>query len=525
MDLFAVEEGHAKLFRRTAGAASHRPLRALALTAPLVRPAAAPEPRAQTPSIRSLAEQELLSHFAPPSVIADESGDILFVHGRTGEFLEPAPGEPGMNVLTMAREGLKAELTAALQEAVRRRVEVVRKNLFARADGPSGPLDLTVRPLEHPPKARPLFVITFETVRGGPRRTIGGRKARSRRTLPSREAALERELISTRTNLQSTIEELEAANEELRSANEEIQSVNEELQSTNEELETTREEQQSLNEELISVNAELQDRLVELGNVNDDMKNLLDSLEVPTLFVDRQLRIKRFTRHAPRVVNLIPGDIGRPVEHVVTNFDNVDLAEQARAALLDLKAHEFEVKTRDDRWYLLRALPYRTLENDVDGVVLTFLDIHSLKTARDQLDALNRQLEEHRRFQTDVIDTLRESVLVLDSELRVVSANRKFYEAFGETAASSQGRLLFELGDGQWDIPRLKELLDHVIPENRMFEGFRVEHTYPHGGRKVLILNARKILATDSRSDLLLLAIETAGDAPAQGAPLQDSPR
>jgi len=516
-DLFGMEDRHTKIFKRKASAAMHRPMGELAVTSPPVRPAAAPGSRPQTRNIRSLAERELLTRFAPPSVIVEESGEILFVHGRTGRFLEPAPGEPSMNVLTMAREGLRAELAAAIREAARHRVEVVKKGLFARGENTSPPVDLTVRPLDDPTVDRPLFVVTFETegVRAG--RTAKGKKAASRRAVPGREAALERELVSTRENLQSTIEELEATNEELRSANEETQSVNEELQSTNEELETTREEQRSLNEELISLNEELRDKLEELGHANDDMKNLLDSLEVPTLFVDRQLRIRRFTSHAPTVVNLISGDIGRPLEHVVTNLEDVDLSEHARAALLELKAQELEVKTRDGHWYLLRALPYRTLEDNLEGVVLTFLDIHGLKTARDQLNALNRQLEEHRRFQADVIDTLRESVLVLDSGLKIVSANRKFYETFGETAASTEGRLLFELGDGQWDIPRLKELLGRVIPEDRMFEGFRVEHTFPRAGSKVLTLNARKIVATDSRSALLLLAIEAAGDAPAQG--------
>jgi two-component system CheB/CheR fusion protein len=516
LDLFEMQDRHAKIFKRRGTTGTHLSIADLAAAPPRTRPVPNVGHRLPVKSIKSVAERELLARFAPPSLIVDESGEILFVHGRTGRFLELAAGETSLNVLEMAREGLKAELTVALREAADRRVEVVRGQLFVRGDATPTPLDISVRPLEDPGGERRLFVITFTAADTEPAGKPGGSPSDSGPEGATREAALERELVSTRENLRRTVEELESANEELRSAGEEAQSVNEELQSTNEELETTREEQQSLNQELISVNAELQDRLVELGHVNDDMKNLLDSLEVPALFVDNQLNIKRFTRHAPRVVNLIPGDVGRPLEHVVSNLENVDLAEQARATLLDLAGRELEVRTRDGRWYLLRTLPYRTVEDDLDGVVLTFVDIHHLKAIRDQVDALNEQLREEQRYQAAVIDTLRESVLVLDNELKVVSANRRFYETFKETSASTEGRRIFELGDGQWDLPGLKQLLDQVIPESRMFEGFRVEHAFPRIGRKVMVLNARKIPATATRPALLLLAIED--ESPA-GAP------
>jgi two-component system CheB/CheR fusion protein len=508
LDLFEVRDRHAKIFRRKGTAGIHRPFGDLDAPVPRARPVPIIGNRAPGRSIRALAERELLARFAPPSLIVDEGGEILFVHGRTGRFLELSAGETSLNVLDMAREGLKAELTAALREAADQGAEVVKEQLIVRGEATHTPVAIAVRPLDEPGSERRLFVITLTTTGTDPAKKAALNPPHPAQEGVSREAALERELISTRENLQRTIEELESANEELRSAGEETQSVNEELQSTNEELETTREEQQSLNQELISVNAELQDRLVELGHVNDDMKNLLDSLEVPALFVDNQLHIKRFTRHAPRVVNLIPGDIGRPLEHVVSNLDNVDLVGEARDTLLDLVGRELEVRTRDGRWYLLRTLPYRTVEDDLDGVVLTFVDIHNLKAIRDQVDALNQQLREEQRYQAAVIDTLRESVLVLDGECKVVSANRRFYETFKETPASTEGRQLYELGDGQWDLPRLRGLLEQVISEGRVFEGFRVGHTFPRIGRKVMVLNARKIPATGTRPALLLLAIE-----------------
>ena len=325
---------------------------------------------------------------------------------------------------------------------------------------------------------------------------------------------LERELAYTKENLQATIEEqqasneelkstneeLQSTNEELQSTNEELQSANEELQSTNEELETSKEELQSVNEELVTVNAELQAKIEQLAAMQNDMKNLLDNINVGTLFLDRQLRIKRITRDAVKIYRLVNSDVGRPLSDIKSNIEDVDLINDARIVLDTLIPFEREVHTKD-ACYLARIQPYRTLDNVIDGVVLTFTDINARVAAE---AAVNEQ----RELFESIVNTVREPLIVLDGDLRVITASRAFYRYSQTDEQNTLGRLIFHLGNKQWDIPILRELLENILPKNQVLENFSMEHDFPLIGPKKLLLDARRIVTGEGSRPLIMLAME-----------------
>jgi two-component system CheB/CheR fusion protein len=328
--------------------------------------------RVRNVAVSAVAEKFLLEHFAPASVLVDRAGEILFAHGRTGRFLELPAGRATLNVLEMARGGLRYQLARALRSAFARKKAVVVENLHVTTNAETRLLNVTVRPFRDS-KIGDLAMVVFQELPEKPAgrsrgKTIGGPNA------AARVRRLEEELKQTREQLKTVIQELENANEELASYNEELQSTNEELQSTNEELETSKEELQSLNEELMTINVELQNKNEELARTNDDMRNLLDNTGIATIFLDDQLRIKRFTVEAKKLANLIDSDVGRPLGDITTNLD-VDLAARARAVNESSSALEELVKTRDGRLYLLRVIPYCTVQNVIQGVVVILIDV------------------------------------------------------------------------------------------------------------------------------------------------------
>ena len=301
-------------------------------------------------------------------------------------------------------------------------------------------------------------------------------------------------------HLQTTIEELETSNEELKSSNEELQSTNEELQSTNEEMETSKEELQSLNEELVTVNAELQGKIEDLSRANDDMKNLFDSTRIATLFLDNQLCIKRFTSEATKIINLIQSDVGRPVSHIVSNLEQDTLSRDAQEVLDSLVAKERRVRTKDGRWYLNRVIPYRTLDNVIDGVVITFTDISEQKIAELVLAARN--------LAEGIVETVGDPLVALDGGLRVVAANTAFYGLFQTVSDATVGQLFYDLGNGQWNIPRLRELLEQILPQNSRVDNFIVEHDFPRIGRQKMTIDALRIHREGIGAETILLTIK-----------------
>jgi two-component system CheB/CheR fusion protein len=322
-----------------------------------------------------LAERLMLHKLVPPTVLVHERGDVVHIHGRTGPYLEPAPG-PGpqarVNIFNMAREGLQIHLAAAIRQAANRAGEVVvRRGVRVKLNGGRALVDLKVQQLSQPEPLRGLFLVSFEQP------ALADPEAGREEGEPMGHLVeLERELQHTREGHQGTIEELETTNEELQSANEE-------LQSANEELETSKEELQSANEELHTVNAELQGKVEELSDATDDMRNLLNGTKIATVFLDADLKIKRFTEQAKQVIRIVSSDVGRSIGDLVTRFHYGQLEEDAREVLRTLAPKEFEVRG-EQGWYMLRILPYRTAENMISGLVITFVEVSRLKSLEER---------------------------------------------------------------------------------------------------------------------------------------------
>lgn len=399
---------------------------------------------AAKPTIRELTEQELLRQFAPPCVVVNGRGDILYINGRTGKYLEPAPGDAGNNVLQMAREGMRCELTIALHKAEAGKKPIIYKNLQVKTNGGFTGVNLTVRPMA--PRAgeseQALFMIIFEDACADDKKrttepaagseTPGGGTARI--------SELENQLQAKEEYLQSTLEEMQAANEELKSVNEELQSVNEELQSTNEELETSKEELQSMNEELSTVNAELQQKVGDLSRTNNDMNNLLAGTNIGTLFLDHQLRIQRFTPAVRRIINLISTDTGRPVSDIAYRIKGYDgLVSDARSVLDTLVPREAEVQIPDGQWYHMRIQPYRTLENVIEGAVITFVEITEMKRLQEEI----RETGQLRRLAGIVCD-LNYAVTVCDLKGRIMAWNPAAVKLYGWSETEA---LAMNIGD------------------------------------------------------------------------------
>ena len=345
------------------------------------------------PRLRELTEQGMLQHYAPAGALINERGDILYVHGHTGRYLEPAPGEAGMNILKMAREGLRQDLTTALHETIAHKKPVRHAGLLIKTNGGFSTVNLTVRPAITTGNVSTepgLFLVVFEEApaleQECPQKAEVADAGESATNVDARIAALEHLLQTKEEYLHATNEELETSNEELKSSNEEMQSVNEEMQSTNEELETSKEELQSVNEELATVNAELQTKVTDLTRINNDMSNLLASTGIGTIFVDHQLRIQRFTPAITQVINLIQTDVGRPVGHIVSNLKSYDrLVEDVQEVLDSLVPKDIEVQTKENTWYQLHIRPYRTTENVIEGAVITFTDVTEMKKTQEAL--------------------------------------------------------------------------------------------------------------------------------------------
>ncbi|MEO6463151.1 MAG: CheR family methyltransferase, partial [Candidatus Eisenbacteria bacterium] len=457
-----------------------------------------------------LTDQLLLQLYAPASVITDLRGNILYVHGETGKYLRPGPGQPTLNVVDMAHEELQLELRAAIHRAAARGTPTLERRVSARAGGDFKLVSFSVRRVTTGDSGDGLLLLSFQPVAPevpavAAREGVAG----SVDALCIQE--LERDLAYTRENLHATIEEQQTSNEELKSTNEEMQSTNEELQSTNEELETSTEELQSVNEELVTVNGELEAKIAQLAGMQNDMKNLLDNINIGTIFLDTSMVIRRFTHEAAGIYHLVASDVGRPLSNIKTDLEGEDLLPAAQAVLDSLIPHEREVRTARGTWFVARIQPYRTLDNVVDGVVLTFVDITEMKRVR-------QELQEARELAEGIVDTVREPLVVLNGALQVVSASRSFYQHFRVTPAETEGRRLHELGDGQWDIAALRELLEGVVPRDRSFDGYVVEHEFPGIGRARLKLSGRRIVSGTGGAALILLAIELPGLAERAGA-------
>jgi len=392
-DLFAPVSAKFRLFRRKESGA-----RQDAVEFPLSISATPPRwtearPAANPPlSLQSLADQLVLQRHAPPAVLTNDKGDILYISGHTGKYLEPAAGKANWNLFAMARHGLRHELSSACLRALRQEEAVRVPGLKVDAGGAEQSVDVTVQRLQEPGPLHGLLMIVFTDV-AAPVAVEAAVRAPDTHARGARLRALERELLQVRAAVRASNEEMQISQEELRFSNEELQSTNEELQSTNEELTTSKEEMQSMNEELQTLNAELQAKLRDLSRASDDLQNLLNSTDIATLFLDSELRVRRFTPQAAAIIKLIPADVGRPVTDLVSDLDDPSMADDVRDVLRTLASREKPVATRDGRWFSVRIMPYRTVDNRIEGVVITFADITAAKTLEARLRGQHASLE------------------------------------------------------------------------------------------------------------------------------------
>jgi PAS domain-containing protein len=386
--------GKTRFYRRLDSALGAEPVEFPSSFFPDLPHAATVQPQARTaiPNLQTLSDQLLLQRFSPAAVLTNDKGDILYISGRTGKYLEPAAGKANWNIFAMAREGLRYELNNAFQKALRQKTAAGLKGVKVGTNGGVQAVDITVQPISEPAALQGMVMIVFTDVATSSETKAAGKTVRASARSASL-AALERELQQAREETQTCREKMQTSQEELKSTNEELQSTNEELQSTNEELTTSKEEMQSLNEELQTVNHELQAKVDELSQSNNDMKNLLDSTDIATLFLDDALNVRRFTPQTTSIIKLIGGDAGRPITDIATGLDYPGLAADAREVLRSLAFIEKQAVTRDGRWFLVRIMPYRTLENRIDGVVITFSNITAAKTLEAQLRLTRSETE------------------------------------------------------------------------------------------------------------------------------------
>jgi two-component system CheB/CheR fusion protein len=431
-NLFTTIDRKAKVYQRKASDLNLQRIAAARLFPRLPETETGPAARLSGASdhklpLHEIAIRTLLAHYAPVGALVNERGDILYLLGRTGRYLEPAPGEASMNIFRMAREGLRGDLTIALHRAVSLGTPERQFGLRVRTEDSLAIANLTVMPVPADPEGvlpRGLFLVILEEAKADEPKLLSEAAVDRVEGKPVPDLneyiiRLKQELRAKDEYLQTAVEELETSNEELRSAHEEMQSVNEEMQSTNEELETSKEELQSVNEELATVNNELQAKVADLSRSNNDMKNLLSGTGIGTIFVDHRLRILRFTPTVSTLINLIETDVGRPVDQIRSNLTEYDhLAADIQEVLDNLAPKELEVQTKTGEWFLLRIRPYRTLENVIEGAVITFTEISTMKKAQ----AVLRDSDALRRLAVVVRDT-RDAILVHDLAGRILAWN------------------------------------------------------------------------------------------------------
>jgi two-component system CheB/CheR fusion protein len=405
-----------------------------------------------------------------------------------------------MNVLEMARDRLRYELPGALREAGAQRREVRLSGLRVVADGAEVALNVTVRPLAAGEQL--LLIILFDEQPIEPGADTPSHPP-GKAPVTDHARILERELKHTKESLQANIEEMAVSMEELRSANEELQATNEELQSANEELISSKEELQSLNEELITINAEHERVIQDLAQANDDMKNLLDSAGIATVFLDNDLRIKRFTPRITGVINLISADIARPITDISLNlrYGREPFTRDIRQVLTTLQPFEAQVQAHDDAWYLMRISPYRTSDNFIDGVVLTFTNIGVIK-------ALERQVQQTGAYAAAALNALKEPVAVIDGEQHLVTGNRALYGLLASDPAQVQGQRLYDAGNFVLDTPELQQLLRDALTTEQAVTDYILDLSLPGQGLRKMKTEVQPLISEDGQSAVFLLMLE-----------------
>lgn len=449
--------------------------------------------------IQKRLDRVIQTKYSPDAVLITAEFNILQFRGHTNTYLEPSPGPASLNLLRMAKESLVLPLRRAVQNAAETN-GAIREQAEIDRNGITSGITLEVTPIPGVDPNERYFLVVF--VRDRVTRRVEETETGSD-LVPADEqvSTVQRELADAREYIRNLTEQYEAHSEELRAANEEARSANEELQSTNEELRTTKEELQSANEELTTVNEELQSRNNELNATNSDLTNLLGSVTIPILMVDSDLRVRRFNTSAAKLLELSPVDIGRPVGHLRGRIETPKLEEQVKAVVETLTAHTEEMQDIQGCWHLLNIRPYRTVDDRIAGAVITLQDIDPLKRGL-------KAAEEARDYAEGMIETVREPLVVIDSDLRVERATKAFYDAFLVSRDETEGRFLYDLGNGQWNQPALREAIGNALFRSQPFHDFEIDHEFPHIGQRVVRLNGRRIPFPHSQKRMLLLSIE-----------------
>lgn len=442
----------------------------------------------------------LMAEFTPAGVLINEKMDILQFRGRTGPYLEPPPGDASLNVLKMAREDLMLDLNSVIRQVLSSGAMAQKEGIKIKRNGKQRVINIKALPLKIEDVTERFFLVVFEdaTQPGTAKPLL--EDAASRQT-DIRVTELEQELAATKEYLQSVIEQQETSNEELRSANEEIQSSNEELQSINEELETAKEELQSTNEELATVNDELGNRNNELDQSNNDLNNLISSINIPLVILGTDMRVRRFSPQAKKLLRLINGDVGRPFTDIKTNITVIALADIINEVIETLHPEVIEAQDDDGCWYSVRVHPYKTLDNKIDGAVVAYVNVDEIKKG---YEAATRA----RNYAESIIAALRYPILILDSRLSVISASNAFLDTFKVSSEETIGNLLYRLGNGQWGIPELRAKLDHTIKTGTLFDNFVVMHEFENIGKKTMSISGRLIEASEAMGAMVLMQIE-----------------
>ncbi|MEH2406632.1 chemotaxis protein CheB [Nostoc sp.] len=447
----------------------------------------------------------ILNRYAPVGVVINDKMEVLQFRGEIDLYLKLVPGKPSLNLFQMVRSGLLIELRATIHQAQRQKILVRKEGLRIKESNQSRIINLEVIPF-NPATAKELyFVILFEQAPPTVNNLSSfNPESQEQSELESEIVRLRQELTTakqeqagTQEYLQAVIQEQEQINQDLKVANEEILSSNEELQSTNEELETAKEEIQATNEELNTTNEELRSRNLELHQLNNDLTNLLASINIPILILTSDLRIRRFTPMGQRLFNLITADAGRPLSDIRTNLDIPDLEALILDVLDTLTIKELEVQTFGGHWYNLRIRPYRTIENNIDGIVLVLIDIDGLKRSA-------VTLEQARNYAEAIVQTVQVPLIVLDSDLRVNKVNRSFYGTFQVSPSQTRQSLIFELGNGQWNLPGLRSLLEDILVNDTSIQNLEIEHRFEQIGQKTILLNGWKIIQHGEPQKILL---------------------
>jgi two-component system, chemotaxis family, CheB/CheR fusion protein len=456
----------------------------------------------QQPDIRREVDRTLIDRYCPPAIVVDSGMKIIQFRGNVAPFLDPDPGEASLDLFRMLKSSLEMPLRSTINDAKKSNAPVRKEGVLLQGETLATFLNLEVIPMSGSAVRERCYLLLFEGSRLAVSDTIPLKSKKGRRNLQDiRVSQLEQEVATTRQHLQTLIEEQESTNEELHSANEEIQSSNEELQSTNEELETAKEELQSTNEELITLNEELKSGNVELTVLNNDLTNLLKSVNIPIVMVDRGLRIRRFTPVAQRTLKLIPADVGRSITDLRADVEIPQLETLISEVMDTLSAREVEVQDRRGHWYKLQIRPYETSDNKITGAVMILFDINSakLETERSKMMA---------NYGEGFIGTVRSSVVVLDGKLQVKIATTHFYDTFRLLPKETEGFSIFDIGNGQWNFPEFRALLEETLAHQSRVADFDLEHEFPTLGRKKITLNLRQVEAGNPENALTVISIE-----------------